>query len=104
MKKISVLLFATIFGLTAMAQLNPYAYGLSSSWNPTTQMLTVDFKLNAKANKIEIFAVDRSNSNKTYKIHEITSPGDMLDYSIPPVFCIPTNYRTKSQQITEFAK
>ena len=83
MKKISLLLFATIFALTAMAQLNPYAYGLSSSWNPTAQMLTVDFKLNAKAKKIEIFAVDRSDNNRAYKIHEITSPGNTLDYSIP---------------------
>ena len=65
------------------AQLNPYAYGLSSDWDATNQTLTVDFKLNAKANKIEIFAVDRANNNKTYKIHEITSPGNTLDYSIP---------------------
>lgn len=83
MKKISTLLFATIVSLAAMAQLNPYAYGLSSDWDATNQTLRVDFKLNAKANKIEIFAVDRANNNKTYKIHEITSPGNTLDYSIP---------------------
>ena len=83
MKKISLLLFATIVSLAATAQLNPYAYGLSSDWDPITQTLTVDFKLNAKAKKIEIFAVDRANNNKTYKIHEITSPGNTLDYSIP---------------------
>ena len=83
MKKISLLLFAMILSLAAMAQLNPYAYGLSSDWDAKNQTLTVDFKLNAKAKKIEIFAVDRSNSNKRYKIHEITSPGNTLDYSIP---------------------
>lgn len=83
MKKISLLLFAMILSLAAMAQLNPYAYGLSSDWDAKNQTLTVDFKLNAKAKKIEIFAVDRSNNNKTYKIHEIASPGNTLDYSIP---------------------
>ena len=83
MKKISLLLFATIFGLTAMAGLNPYAYGLSSSWNAKTQILTVDFKLNDKAKKIEIYAVDPNNKNTKYKIHEISSPGNTLDYSIP---------------------
>ena len=84
MKKIILTLYI-IFSTSVIswAQLNPYAYGLSSDWDATNQTLTVDFKLNAKANKIEIFAVDRANNNKTYKIHEITSPGNTLDYSIP---------------------
>ena len=83
MKKLLFILSAIFVSVMGWAQLNPYAYGLSSNWDPTTQTLTVDFKLNAKAKKIEIFAVDRSNSNKRYKIHEITSPGNTLDYSIP---------------------
>lgn len=81
MKKLSLLLFAIVVSLAAMAQLNPYAYGLSSSWNATTQTLTVNFKLNAKTSKkIIIYAVDPSNKNK-YKIHEIASPGEKLDFS-----------------------
>lgn len=82
MKKISLLLFATIVSLAAMAQLNPYAYGLSSNWNATTQTLTVNFKLNAKTSKkIIIYAVDPNNKNTKYKIHEIASPGEKLDFS-----------------------
>ena len=83
MKKLLFILSATILSLTAMAGLNPYAYGLSSSWNAKTQILTVDFKLNDKAKKIEIYAVDPNNKNTKYKIHEISSPGNTLDYSIP---------------------
>ncbi len=83
MKKLLLVLSAIFVSVMGWAQLNPYAYGLSSDWDATNQTLTVDFKLNAKANKIEIFAVDRANNNKTYKIHEITSPGNTLDYSIP---------------------
>ena len=82
MKKLLFILSAIFVSVMGWAQLNPYAYGLSSDWDPTTQTLTVDFKLNAKAKKIEIFAVDRANNNKTYKIHEITSP-DKQDYTIP---------------------
>lgn len=83
MKKLLFILSAIFVSVMGWAQLNPYAYGLSSDWDATNQTLTVDFKLNAKANKIEIFAVDRANNNKTYKIHEIASPGNTLDYSIP---------------------
>ena len=81
MKKISLLLFATIVSLTAMAQLNPYAYGLSSNWDRKTQTLTVNFKLNAKTSKnIIIYAVDPNNKNTKYKIHEVV-PGDKLNFS-----------------------
>ena len=83
MKKLLFILSAIFVSVIGWAQLNPYAYGLSSDWDATNQTLRVDFKLNAKANKIEIFAVDRANNNKTYKIHEIASPGNTLDYSIP---------------------
>ena len=80
MKKISLLLFATIFGLTAMAGLNPYAYGLSSSWNATDQKLTVNFNLNDKANKITIFAIDSENANNKFTIYE-GNPGTKIDFS-----------------------
>jgi hypothetical protein len=82
MKKLLFILSATILSLAAMAQLNPYAYGLSSSWDSKTQMLTVNFKLNAKTSKkIIIYAVDPNNKNTKYKIHEIASPGEKLDFS-----------------------
>ena len=107
MRKIFLLLFAMILSLAAMAQLNPYAYGLSSNWNPTTQTLTVNFKLNAHPNLdvtangngtgIQIFAVDRDNNNKMYYIHGIPAAeikkkidSDDLDYSVK----IPINERS----------
>ena len=107
MRKIFLLLFATIVSLAAMAQLNPYAYNLSSNWDETKQILTVNFKLNAHPNLdvtangngtgIQIFAVDRDNNNKMYYIHGIPAAeirkkidsGD-LDYSVK----IPINGRS----------
>lgn len=80
MKKISTLLFATIVSLTAMAGLNPYAYGLSSSWDATDQKLTVNFNLNDKANKITIFAIDSENANNKFTIYE-GNPGTKIDFS-----------------------
>lgn len=80
MKKISTLLFATIISLAAMAGLNPYAYGLSSSWNATDQKLTVNFNLNDKANKITIFAIDSENANNKFTIYE-GNPGAKIDFS-----------------------
>jgi hypothetical protein len=99
MKKLLLVLSATILSLAAMAQLNPYAYGLSSDWDATNQTLTVDFKLNAHPNLdvtangngtgIQIFAVDRDNNNKMYYIHGIPAAeirkkidSDDLDYSV----------------------
>ena len=99
MKKISTLLFTAIVSLAAMAQLNPYAYNLSSNWDATKQILTVNFKLNAHPNLdvtangngtgIQIFAVDRDNNNKMYYIHGIPAAeirkkidSDDLDYSV----------------------
>lgn len=99
MKKISTLLLATIISLAAMAGLNPYAYNLSSNWDATKQILTVNFKLNAHPNLdvtangngtgIQIFAVDRDNNNKMYYIHGIPAAeirkkidSDDLDYSV----------------------
>ena len=99
MKKIFLLLFAMILSLAAMAQLNPYAYNLSSNWDATKQILTVNFKLNAHPNLdvtangngtgIQIFAVDRDNNNKMYYIHGIPAAeirkkidSNDLDYSV----------------------
>ena len=53
MKKISLLLFATIFvNVMGWAQttMNPYAYDLQSTWNPSTKKLNLSFKLNAQPN------------------------------------------------------
>ena len=99
MRKIFLLLFAMILNLAAMAQLNPYAYNLSSNWDATKQILTVNFKLNAHPNLdvtangngtgIQIFAVDRDNNNKMYYIHGIPAAeikkkidSNDLDYSV----------------------
>ena len=82
MKKLLIVLSVIFVSVMGWAQLNPYAYGLSSNWNATTQTLTVNFKLNAKTSKkVIIYAVDPNNKNTKYKIHEIASPGEKLDFS-----------------------
>ena len=52
MKKLSLLLFAFCVSVAGWAQttLNPYAYDLSSSWDPATRQLKISFKLNTKPN------------------------------------------------------
>lgn len=52
MKKLFLLLFAICISVMGWAQttLNPYAYDLSSSWDPTSRKLTLSFKLNTKPN------------------------------------------------------
>ena len=107
MKKLLLILFATFVNLMGYAGLNPYAYNLSSDWDATKQILTVNFKLNAHPNLdvtangngtgIQIFAVDRDNNNKMYYIHGVPrdtikkkiDSGD-LDYSVK----IPINGRS----------
>ena len=57
--------------------LNPYAYDLSSSWNNSTKVLTVNFTLNAAPNMdenagpkgIQIYAIDK-NENR-YLIYQV---------------------------------
>ena len=80
MKKLLFILSAIFVSVMGWAQLNPYAYGLSSNWNATDQKLTVNFNLNDKANKITIFSIDSENANNKFTIYE-GNPGDKIDFS-----------------------
>jgi hypothetical protein len=81
MKKLLFILSAIFVSVISWAQLNPYAYNLSSDWDEKNQILTVHFKLNDHPNLnitnngngtgIQIYAIDRSNSNKMYYIHGV---------------------------------
>ena len=93
MKKLLLILSAVFVSVMSQAQtnndtglaytLNPYAYDLSSSWDASTQKLTVHFKLNAppnlngtdyntvsdnEPNGIQIYAFDPNNPNVKYRI------------------------------------
>ena len=66
-------LMAANWGTTT--SLNPYAYGLTSSWDAITQQLTISFTLNAPAVidetynddlGIQIYAVDKETEQKYY--------------------------------------
>ena len=67
------------FVLSKEAELNPYAYDLSSNWDVNSQTLTVNFTLNAAPNLnsqagsigLQIYAVDK-NKNK-YPIYLVPS-------------------------------
>ena len=85
MKKLSLLLFAIVVSLVAVAQLNPYAYGLSSSWDNATQKLTVIYSLNSAAysdgaggnpDGVQICLTDDKNDPKKYYIYGV--PGDKI--------------------------
>ena len=66
MKKL-LLVIITIFValITVAADLNPYAYNLSSSYDPSTFTLTVNYSLNAPAESVTIVAVDSKGSTYT---------------------------------------
>ena len=82
MKKILTLLWLLLITINTIAaswdtttSLNPYAYGLTSSWDAITQQLTISFTLNAPAVidetynddlGIQIYAVDKETEQKYY--------------------------------------
>ena len=89
MKKLSLLLFAFCVSVMSWAnesdpyRLNPFAYDLTSSWNASTQKLTLRFKVNSVPNLesvndwgvgIQVFAVD-GRENKYYIWG---TPGDVI--------------------------
>ena len=80
MKKLSLLLLAIVVSLVAVAQLNPYAYGLTSSWNNATKKLTVTYSLNSAAyndgaggdpDGVQIHLTDDKNDPKKYYIYGV---------------------------------
>lgn len=70
MKKHLLLVLSLCFALvTTAADLNPFAYGLSSEYDPSTFTLTINYSLNAPAKSIKIYAKDSNKQRylmKTY--------------------------------------
>lgn len=67
MKKILLsIVFALISLVTAYAaQLNPFAYGLSSTFDKNTNKLTVSYKLNSTATSVKVVIVDGTTDVQT---------------------------------------
>ena len=63
MKKLLLsIIFALISSVTAFAaDLNPFAYGLKSEYNPNTLTLTINFSLNAPADYVKLAISDGTN-------------------------------------------
>ena len=56
---------AETFSLTAPAQLNPFAYNLTSELSADEKTLTINYSLNAKATSVEWVLMDGNNEVKT---------------------------------------
>lgn len=66
MKKHLLLVLSLCFALvTTAADLNPYAYNLSSSYDPSTFTLTINYSLNAPAESVTIVAIDSKKNTYT---------------------------------------
>ena len=66
MKKLLFFVLSLCFALvTTAADLNPYAYNLSSSYDPSTFTLTINYSLNAPAESVTIVAIDSKKNTYT---------------------------------------
>ena len=71
MNKLLLVIISVFITLTTTAaNLNPFAYGLSSSYDPSTSTLTVNYSLNAPATKVELVIIDGAT---TAKIIDLTT-------------------------------
>ena len=71
MKKLLLVIISVFITLTTTAaNLNPFAYGLSSSYDPSTFTLTVNYSLNVPATKVELVIIDGAT---TAKIIDLTT-------------------------------
>ena len=75
MKKLLLVTISIFFALiTTAADLNPFAYGLSSSYDPSTYTLTVNYSLNALATRVDLVILDGATAVKTISF---TNSGDI---------------------------
>lgn len=66
MKKLLLVIISLFVALiTTAADLNPYAYNLSSSYDPSTFTLTINYSLNAPAESVTIVAIDSEKNTYT---------------------------------------
>ncbi len=65
MKKITLFFVAMLFSALSFAELNPYAYGLSSSLSADQTTLTVNYSLNATATSVNVVILNGETVEKT---------------------------------------
>ena len=70
MKKFTLFLIATLFSAMSFAELNPYAYGLSSEPNADQTELTVNYSLNATATNVDFVLLDGDKVIKTVNLND----------------------------------
>ena len=75
MKKLLLVTISIFVALiTTAADLNPFAYVLSSSYDPSTYTLTVNYSLNAPATRVDLVILDGATAVKTISF---TNSGDI---------------------------
>ena len=72
MKKFTLFLIATLFSAMSFAELNPFAYGLTSELNADQTELTVNYSLNATATNVDFVLLD---GDKVIKIVNLNDKG-----------------------------
>ena len=120
MKKLSLLLFATFISLMSWAQtnedtqgltytLNPYAYDLSSTWNPFEKKLIVRFRLNTPPNMTAIYNGDSYTCGTTthseprgIQIYAVDSQGNEYRIGGPSGEDIKTAFQSTDDQYGYF--
>ena len=70
MKKLTLFLVAMLFSTLSFAELNPFAYGLTSSLNPDQTTLTVNYSLNATAKNVDFVLLDGDKVIKTVNLND----------------------------------
>lgn len=81
MKKLTLFLVATLFSALSFADLNPYAYGLTSKLSDDEKTVTITYKLNALANSVNIVILDGETVVKTEASTGITQGVHNVDIS-----------------------
>lgn len=69
MKKFTLFLIATLFSALSFAELNPFAYGLTSELNADQTVLTVNYSLNATATSVDFVLLDGETIIKTVNLN-----------------------------------
>ena len=65
MKKLTLFLVAMLFSALSFAALNPYAYGLKSTFSGDNSKLTINYSLNADATSVEFVLLSGGSEIKT---------------------------------------
>lgn len=81
MKKLTLFLVATLFSALSFAELNPYAYGLTSKLSDDEKTVTITYKLNAPATAVSVVVLDGETVLKTQTSTGIAQGEQSVDIS-----------------------